>query len=301
MTLDDRVLVKEGSTVNGGSTSIDNGIYLWKGAAVAMVRADDFDSDAEVTAGAFTFVEEGTDDNIGFVVTTNDPITVGSTAITFAPFTGAGSIVAGDGLTQSGNTFNVVTADSGRIVVNANDIDLATTGVTAATYIGFTVDAYGRITAVTTPTTLAGYGITDAQAGDPDLDALAALSGTGVAVRTGTSTWTTRSIAGTASRVSVTNGDGVAGNPTIDIDAAYVGQTSITTLGTITTGTWNGDAITAANGGTGLTSFVANAVFFANAGATAMEQDSNFTFNSTSDTLTLNGTLDGATIDGGSF
>ncbi len=38
-----------------------------------------------------------------------------------------------------------------------------------------------------------------------------------------------------------------AGTTTIDIDSAYVGQTSITTLGTITTGVWNGTAITGAN------------------------------------------------------
>ncbi len=39
----------------------------------------------------------------------------------------------------------------------------------------------------------------------------------------------------------------VAGTTTIDIDSAYVGQSSITTLGTITTGVWNGTAITGAN------------------------------------------------------
>lgn len=92
------------------------------------------------------------------------------------------------------------------------------------------------------------------QAWDADLDALAALSGTGIMVRTGAQTYNdSRSIAGTASRVSVTNGDGVAGNPTIDIDAAYVGQASITTLGTITTGTWQGTTVAVNQGGTGTT------------------------------------------------
>lgn len=284
---------REGTVYYTGNT--------WKGAAVPMVRASDFDTDDDVKASSYTFVEEGTDDNIGFVLITNNPITVGTTPLEFTPFTGAGSIIAGDGLTQSGNTFNIVSADSGRIVVNANDIDLAVSGVVAGTYIGFTIDAYGRTTSVTTPTTLAGYGITDAQAGDPDLDALAALTTTGIAVRTGISTWDTRTITGTASRVDVTNGDGVAGNPVVDISATYAGQASITTLGTVTTGTWNADVIGEEYGGTGLSSFLANAVFFANAGATAMEQDSDFTFNPVSNTLTLNGTLTGAIIDGGTF
>ena len=56
---------------------------------------------------------------------------------------------------------------------------------------------------------------------------------------------------GTANRISVTDSSGP--NPVVDIDSAYVGQTSITTLGTITTGTWNGTTIAIANGGTGAT------------------------------------------------
>lgn len=52
---------------------------------------------------------------------------------------------------------------------------------------------------------------------------------------------------GTTNRISVTG-------TVIDIHAAYVGQTSITTLGTITTGTWTGTAVAVANGGTGATS-----------------------------------------------
>ena len=102
-----------------------------------------------------------------------------------------------------------------------------------------------------TPTTLAGYGITNAQPLDADLTAIAAQTGTGLLIRTGTDTWTTRSVTGTANRITITNGDGVAGAPTIDIASTYVGQASITTVGTITTGTWNGTIVGAAFGGTG--------------------------------------------------
>lgn len=61
-------------------------------------------------------------------------------------------------------------------------------------------------------------------AGDPtfalanDLAALEGLSSTGFGVRTGSDAWAQRSIAGTANRVLVTNGDGVAGNPTLNLD-----------------------------------------------------------------------------------
>jgi len=56
----------------------------------------------------FCFVEEGTvnGDN-GFVLTTNDPITLDSTALTFVQFSGAGQVIAGDGLGKSGNTLFV--------------------------------------------------------------------------------------------------------------------------------------------------------------------------------------------------
>ncbi len=97
----------------------------------------------------------------------------------------------------------------------------------------------------------------DGVAGNPtlaladDLLALEGLASTGLAARTAANTWAQRTVTGTAARIAVSNGDGVSGNPTIDIDAAYVGQTSITTLGTIATGTWNGTDIAVADGGTG--------------------------------------------------
>jgi trimeric autotransporter adhesin len=59
------------------------------------------------------------------------------------------------------------------------------------------------------------------------------------------------SVSGTANRITSTGGT----TPVIDISASYVGQTSITTLGTIGTGVWNGTTIAVANGGTGITSF----------------------------------------------
>ena len=72
-------------------------------------------------------------------------------------------------------------------------------------------------TITSTPTTLSGYGITDAQSRDTDLTALAGLSTTGLVARTGAGTAATRTITGTANQVTVTNGDGVAGNPTLEL------------------------------------------------------------------------------------
>jgi hypothetical protein len=143
----DRVLVKD------QTAGQDNGIYIV--GTVAWTRSGDANTSAEVTAGMFTFVEEGTaNGDSGWVLTTNGAITLGTTPLAFTQFSGAGQITAGNGLTKTGNTIDVVTASATRIVVNANDIDLATTGVSAATYgstnyniPNITIDSYGRITA----------------------------------------------------------------------------------------------------------------------------------------------------------
>lgn len=83
--------------------------------------------------------------------------------------------------------------------------------------------------------------------------ALHQLSSNGLIARTGSSTVANRTITGTTNRITISDGDGVNGNPTIDIASNYAGQTSITTLGTITSGTWNATAIGVSYGGTGAT------------------------------------------------
>ncbi len=154
VSVGDRVLVKDQSTAS------QNGIYLC--ASSTWTRTTDADSWTELVA-AFAFVEKGTTNaDSGWVCTVDAGGTLGSTSVTFAQFSGAGQITAGDGLTKSGNTLNVGTASSGRIVVNSDNIDLATSGISAGTYQSVTFDAYGRATAGTNPTTIAGYNITNA-------------------------------------------------------------------------------------------------------------------------------------------
>lgn len=195
-----RVLVKNQDTAS------QNGIYV--AAAGSWSRATDFDADAEVTPGAFTFVEEGTvAADSGWVLTTDGAITVGTTGLTFAQFSGAGSIQAGDGLTKSGSTINAVgTAD--RIAVSADAIDIST---------------------------------------------------------------------------------------------AYAGQTSITTLGTVTTGVWSATQIGVTKGGTGLTSVPQGSVLGANASNTisAIEggtTDGILVYSSASDSVAWAETIDGGTF-----
>lgn len=229
LVLNDRLLLKN------GAAGADNGIYTVTqvgngGAPFILTRATDADSSAEVTSGMFCFVEEGsTLADTGWVLTTNNPITLNTTALTFTQFSGAGTFVAGNGITISGTT--IAARVTARLTFNSGDIDLASGVVTPGTYTAVTVDTYGRATA--------GADI---------------VGSNGLVARTAAGTFAARTVTGTASRITVTNGDGVSGNPTIDIHTSYVGQSSITTLGTITTGTWNGTTIAIGNGGTGQTS-----------------------------------------------
>lgn len=159
------VAAVDGVTINSGdrvlvraqTNAAQNGIYVSNGTTLS--RALDYDSAGEIDPGDFVFVDQGaTYGNAGFVQT-NVIATLGTDDIAWVQFSGAGTFVAGDGLTLDGNIFNAVgTAD--RITVAADAIDIAST---------------------------------------------------------------------------------------------YAGQSSITTVGTIATGTWNGTTIAIANGGTGAT------------------------------------------------
>lgn len=72
-----------------------------------------------------------------------------------------------------------------------------------------------------------------------DLSAVEGLSSTGIATRTATDTWTTRTITGTANEITITNGDGVSGAPILSLPAAltFTGKT-------VTNGTYSGPVIT---------------------------------------------------------
>jgi len=141
----------------GQSTGSQNGIYDFNGSGSAMTRSADANSDALVKSGMSFWVDEGTTNgDSAWVLTTNDPITLDTTSLTFVQFSGLGQITAGNGLTKSGNTLNVV-GTSGRIVANADSIDLADTIVTPGTYESVTVDTYGRVTGGTNPSRTGKY------------------------------------------------------------------------------------------------------------------------------------------------
>lgn len=106
----DRILVA------GQTAGQDNGIYTV--AAGAWSRSTDAATSGTLNAGAATFVEEGTvNADSGWVLTTNNPITLGTTVQTWSVFSGISSLVAGNGLTKTGSTVDFVSTDTSITVV----------------------------------------------------------------------------------------------------------------------------------------------------------------------------------------
>uniref|UniRef100_UPI0036F2BE39 phage tail protein n=1 Tax=Pseudomonas taiwanensis TaxID=470150 RepID=UPI0036F2BE39 len=118
LTAGARVLVKNQAAAK------DNGLYQVV-AGGAWTRCSDADISAEVSPGLLVLVERGTlNADSAWQLTTDGPITLGVTALTF-------------------------------------EMAFGRTGVAAGTYRSVQVDAYGRVVAATNPTTVAGYGLTD--------------------------------------------------------------------------------------------------------------------------------------------
>lgn len=111
LTAGDRVLVKNES----GASEKYNGMYEVTSAGSAgtpwvLDRADDEDTDAEVTTGDEYFVVEGTiNGGSKWALATPEPITLGTTALTFVQTDGGQQYNAGNGLVTVGNTFHFAT------------------------------------------------------------------------------------------------------------------------------------------------------------------------------------------------
>jgi hypothetical protein len=136
-----------------------------------------------------------------------------------------------DTIITSSNSNSAVSFSAGTLDV-VNDLPasiqalihyLSSNGIIART-------AADTIAARTITAPAAGISVSngDGASGNPtlalanDLSALEGLGSTGIAVRTTTDTWAQRTITGTANDITVTNGDGVSGNPTIDLTSAVL-------------------------------------------------------------------------------
>ena len=135
MVVNNRVMVKDQTTgaQNGlyKVTNIGSGSANW-----VLTRTPDGDESTEVNGGSFFFVQEGsTNGDNGYVTTNDGNPTIGTDAITFEQFSGAGQVNAGSALSKSGNILNVEVDDSS-IEVNSDALRVKALGITNAMLAG---------------------------------------------------------------------------------------------------------------------------------------------------------------------
>jgi len=212
-TVGTRILVKN------EAAAANNGIYTYTN-STTLTRATDFDTPTEMAGGDFTFVQQGTLYNdTGWVM--SDPVTtVGTTAVNFVQFSGAGTYTAGSGLTLNGTEFSHTDTSS-----------VASLTASSRTYVsGLTFDTFGHVTGITTNTetvtdtnttyTLDGSGTTNSV----NIELVAGGSGSG--------TDTINVIGSGATTVSWDEGNQRITISSTDTNTTYSAATS-TTLGLI--------------------------------------------------------------------
>ena len=153
-TANERVLVKNQDDQE------ENGIYYVStvsgaSATLVLTRTTDTDTASEFSSGSFTFVEKGTANaDAGFVMTQDTAITFGSTDVTWAQFSGAGSFTDGNALTKTGNTLDW-TPDGKTLEVSSDAARIKNISSTAVGDILVGVASNGGYTALAKPSSSA--------------------------------------------------------------------------------------------------------------------------------------------------
>ena len=253
----DRILVKN------QNEAYNNGIYIVEPNG-APTRAADYNAVGEVDAGDFVFVESGIVNSKTGWIQTNNITTLGTDAIAFTQFSGAGTYTANNGLTLTGNVFSIntgVTAD----LTTAQTLTNKTIsgGSNTLSNIGNASLTNSSITIGSSPVSLGST-----------LSTIAGLTSV-------TSTTFVGSLTGNAS--TVTDGvytTGSYSNPTwLSLDSSKVGlgnventaistwpgSTAVVSLGIVTAGTWSATAISPTKGGTGIESYSTGDIIYSSA------------------------------------
>jgi len=287
-TVTQRLLVKD----EAGANEPYNGIYTVTQAGSAgspfiLTRATDYDTSGsgtnEIDAGDYVLVLSGTNASTAWVQQTPLPITVGTTALVFLQFNAPITYTAGTGLNLSpATTFNIsntgvtaatygsassvptiavnaqgqiTSASNSSIAINGNQI---TSGTVGSSYIS---GSYTGITGVGTLTA----GTWNATPIANSYLANSSITVNGNSISLGGSTTVT---ANTPNSLTFDNsGTGATSGTVFNGGTAYTisyntvgasplaGSSSLTTVGTIGSGTWNGSTIGVGYGGTGQTSY----------------------------------------------
>jgi hypothetical protein len=205
----DRILVKNQTTAS------QNGIY--NPSTTSWTRVTDANTNTTILS-ATVYVRDGSAEKNRVYAVNVSPITIGTTSITFALISGTGTYTYGSYLKLTGNVFDIdfTTFTSNNVIEGGSNLYFTNSRGISATLTGY----------------ISGVGVISST--DSILQAIQKLNGNINALPTPVT-----SVTGTLNRITSTVGT----TPIIDISSNYIGQSTITTLGIITTGTWNGTQI----------------------------------------------------------
>lgn len=156
------------------TTGSQNGSWIVQSGA--WTRTTDFADANDAVRSPYWFVGEGTANaGSGWVMTTW-PYTIGSTSLVFTQFTGAGEIIAGNGLSKSGNTLSIDT----NVTVDKNSSQTLTNKSIVATQLTGTLQAAQFPALTNDVTTTAGSLVTTIANGAVSLAKMASLAANSV-------------------------------------------------------------------------------------------------------------------------
>jgi hypothetical protein len=255
LVVGDRVLVKDRPT---GATQSDNGIYVVTvaggyGSAWVLTRASDFDTSAEASPGSFTFIEEGNvNKDTGWVMTANAPVALDTSLLTWTQFSGAGSYTANRGMVLNGSQFNFAqNAD-----YTPNSIPFANSATTIS-FLG--VGSAYQVLRVPAGGGAPAFGAIDISATAAIVGTLAATNG-----GTGQNTWATGDL------LYASGANTLAKRAIGTANYALIVSGGVPTWGQVSLSAAVTGILPIGNGGTGLSTWTTNGVFYG--GASAMGQ-----------------------------
>ena len=203
-----------GIELDTGRFKIGDGVSAWN-----SLR---YERPVESTSNtANTLVQRDADGNFAAATITSTLIGNASTATRLASTRQIqlSDDVQGSGVFDGSSNLNLVT--SLELVTTLPHYD--GTSTSTGTYTKVTIDAKGRVSNASNPTTLAAYGLDGTVEGssampyDGDLAAIAGITTTGLIARTSANVMATRTLQGSTSRIAISDGSGIGGNPTIDL------------------------------------------------------------------------------------
>jgi hypothetical protein len=333
-TVGQRLLVKDES----GANEPYNGIYTVTQTGSLLLpfiltRATDYDTSGsgtnEIDAGDYVLVLSGTNASTAWVQQTPLPITVGTTALVFLQFNAPITYTAGTGLNLSpSTTFNIsntgvtaatygsassvptiavnaqgqiTSASNSSIAINGNQI---TSGTVGSSYIS------GSYTGITGVGTLTAGTWNATPIGNAYL-ANSSITVNGNSVSLGGSTTVTantpNSLTFDNSGTGATSGTAFNGGTAYTISyntvgaSPLAGSSSLTTVGTISSGTWNGSTIGVDYGGTGQTSYTDGQLLIGNSTGNTLTKStltagSGITITNGSGSITISSSAGGGTV-----